>query len=119
MYLIDLSSHFWLQLILIGKICGAITALGGFMYSGFRGLQTVSTINKLATNHIPHIQQALDEHGTTMQEIKSDVRDVGTRVDGQAERLEDTKKAVHVLGESFLKHLENASKEAPRKRKRV
>jgi hypothetical protein len=114
----DFSTPFWIELIAISKAIGAVATVSGILYGGVKWLvsifksvqETNNKIDLLTTNHIPHLQASLDEHTQTMQEIKSDVRDIGTRVEGHAERLEDTKKAVHTLGEAFLQHLQNTSK---------
>ena len=104
----------------IGATGSAIATLYG-MYKYFRAVykqrQSIdATVTLLATNHLPHIQASLDAHGEALKSLTSDVRNVGTKVDGIEDRLEDTKKGMHTLGESFLRHLESTSKEKIRKR---
>jgi len=68
-------------------------------------------VSLLLTNHVPHLQTALDANREQMVSIASDVRSLDTKIDGVCDRLEDTRAGVHTLGESFIRHLENASKE--------
>jgi len=121
--------EFYLYAKVIGATGSAITAFyGAYKYFSAVYKQRKSideTVTLLATNHLPHIQKSLDEHGRmfeaqnrVLQTITSDVRNVGTKVDGIESRLEDTKKGVHTLGESFLRHIESVTKEPPRKRRK-
>lgn len=111
---------------LYSKVIGATGSAATFIYGGIRWLRATFNVVKstnanvalLMENHLPHIQSSLDSHGDALGVLSSDIRDVGTKVDGIESRLEDTKTGVKVLGESFLRHLESASKEAPRKRSR-
>lgn len=66
-------------------------------------------ILSLTTNHLPHIQATLKEHTDSMVIMQSDLRDLGTKVSGYNERLDDTKKAVNSLHDAFIQHLENSS----------
>lgn len=104
-----------------GKVIGPISTTSGILYGLFRWVRTTSDTNKnvslLMTNHFPHMQDCLDAHGTALQGIKSDFRELNTKVDSVGTRLDDTKKGVQVLGESFLRHLENSSKESGKKKK--
>ena len=115
----------WQQIYLSAKVIGSIGSAAGVIYGLLKWLaatyrqakKTNENFELLMTNHLPHIQASLDAHGGTLNHLSSDIRDVGTKVDGLESRLEDTKKGVHSLGESFLRHLESTSKEsAPRKR---
>lgn len=115
------------EIYLYAKVIGAIGSAATVLYGVYKYFRAVykqrksidATVNLLATNHLPHIQASLDAHGEILKNLTSDVRDVGTKVEGMEQRLDDTKKGVHTLGESFLRHLENVSKEsAPRKRTR-
>ena len=98
-----------------GKICGAVGAIGSFGYGAIRSLvanmQTKKMVETLTTNHIPHVQASIDAHTTALQGIKGDVRELDVKFDGLSTRLDDTRGAVHTLGESFLRHVENASQE--------
>lgn len=119
----------WQQIYLYAKVIGSIGSAAGVIYGLLKwsiatyqqAKKTNDNFELLMTNHLPHIQASLDSHGGTLHTLSSDIRDVGTKVDGMELRLEDTKKGVHALGESFLRHLEATSKEsAPRnRRKRV
>jgi hypothetical protein len=98
----------------IGVVYGAISWLRAAYH---QVKKTNENMELLMGNHLPHIQSSLDAHGGTLHQLSSDIRDVGTKVDGLESRLDDTKTGVKVLGESFLRHLENTSKET-KKRKR-
>jgi hypothetical protein len=108
------------QIYLYAKVIGSIGSAAGVIYGVLKWLtasyqqtkKTNQNFELLMTNHLPHIQASLDTHGTILQALSSDVRDVSTKVDGIETRLEDTKLGVHTLGESFLRHLENTSAES-------
>ena len=111
------------QVYFYAKMIGAIGAAGSFVYGSIRYLQSVynefkdtsQTVTLLATNHLPHIQKSLDDHGQQLTTLSSDVRDVSTKVEGMDVRLDDSAKGVQALNESFLRHLENAE---PKKKSR-
>ena len=115
--------EFYLYAKVIGATGAAVSTLYG-IYKYFRAVykqrQNIDeTVTLLATNHLPHIQASLDAHGEVLKSLTSDVRNVGTKVDGVEARLEDTKRGMHTLGESFLRHLESTSKEPiPKKKSR-
>ena len=102
-----------------GELAGAVGAIGGLGYGVIRWLtvayKKISAISEnvvsISTNHLPHIQDAIDAHTTALQGIKSDVRVMDVKFDGLSTRLDDTKNAVHTLGTVFAQHLENASQE--------
>lgn len=102
------------------KVVGSIGSAAGVIYGMLKWLtatyrqakKTNENFELLMTNHLPHIQASLDAHGGTLHSLSSDVRDVATKVDGIELRLDDTKKGVHTLSESFLRHLENTSAES-------
>lgn len=108
----------WANLILAGKVAGGITSIGGLTLLIINWFRKVSETNRnvtlLLNNHIPHVQTALDTHGQTLIAIGSDVRSLGTEIQGVSRRLDDTRTGVHTLGESFLRHLEAASHEVSR-----
>lgn len=110
-----------IKLIFWGKVAGGATAIGSIVWGFIKWLGQISETNRnvtlLASNHIPHLQDALDAHGAALHGIKSDVRDLGTTIEGVSQRLDDTRAGVHTLGEAFLNHLENASKEPEKKKK--
>jgi hypothetical protein len=120
---ITMTAHMWGRFIFAGKIAGAAVAIGGLFYHPTRrilaGVKKVTGISDnmdlLLTNHLPHIQTALDTSAREMTEIKSDVRNLGTQVSGMSDRIDDTKAAVHTLGVSFLNHLESTSAEKAKK----
>ena len=87
------------RVLFAGKIAGAIGAIGAVGYAVFgflfKAIKKISNINDnvslMLNNHFPHVQQSLDEHGTALEGIKSDVRDLDTRMDGANQRLDDTR----------------------------
>lgn len=60
-------------------------------------------VQTLATNHIPHMEQALTSHTEALAAMKIDM--AATRVE-----LGDVKTSVQGLNEAFINHLENAAK---------
>jgi preprotein translocase subunit SecD len=109
--------YYWSKI--IGEVGGASTVLITAVVAIFKYLKAVykqrqqlnDTVTLLATNHVPHLQKALDEHGGMLVNITSDVRDIGTKMQGVEDRQEDLRRGVHTLGDSFLRHLEAASRE--------
>jgi hypothetical protein len=82
---------------------------------------TNSKVALLMENHLPHIQKAIDTHGETLQTIETNVQTLDTKIEAQGQRIDDTKTAVHNLGDAFVRHLDNVAKEVvvpPRKRKK-
>lgn len=83
----------------------------------------VSETNKnvllLMENHLPHIQEAIENHDKTLNSMQSDFRNMDTKLDGVQTRLDDSKESLHRLGEAFVRHLENSTKEPTKKRKAV
>ena len=116
------SPEFWPHVILYGKIAGAFTAFSGIVYGIAIWFSRISETNRnvalLTSNHLPHLQEALDSHGDSLRSIKSDFKVLDTKVEGMSDRINDTKVAVHTLGQSFLTHLENESTKLKKARKR-
>lgn len=115
--------EFYFYAKVIGATSSAVASLYGvykYLKAAYKQRKNINdTVTLLATNHLPHIQNSLDSHSKALGVLSSDVRNVATKVDGMESRLEDTKTGVKVLGESFLRHLENASQETtPRKKSR-
>jgi len=114
-----LMAHSELILTVI-KDTGYVGSGFGVMYAVVKWLtsflhtarDTNAKIDLVMANHLPHIQEAVDAQGAALRGIKSDVRDLDTKVSGYGDRLDDTKSAVHALGTAFLQHLEHASKES-------
>ena len=101
-----------------GELAGAVGAIGGLGYGVIRWLtvayKKISAISEnvvsISTNHLPHIQDAIDAHTAALQDIK---------LDGLSIRMDDNRAAIHTLGESFLRHIEGTSQEkVTKKRKR-
>src|ERR1700684_3472567 len=96
----QLSPEAWKQIIFVGKAVGAIATLAGVSFAlirkpasaiinFFKRLSVTSNhVNLLMTNHLPHISSTLDAHGEALLVIKSDVRNVNTRMDGFGVRLD-------------------------------
>ena len=64
-----------------------------------------SSVTLLKTNHLPHIQASLDSHTATLNTLKSDFRDMDTKITGYSQRLDDTKDSVDALNGAFIQHL--------------
>jgi len=114
--------YYWLKFTgAAGTAIGAFVALIKYLSAVYKQRQALNdTVTLLATNHVPHLQKALDEHGSMLVNITSDVRDIGTKMQGVEDRQEDLRKGVHTLGDSFLRHLEAASRETSKPvRKRI
>jgi hypothetical protein len=107
------------QYYLYAKVIGATGSVVSILYGIFSWLKktykqaqtTSDNVSLLMTNHFPHLQATLSKQDDMLNTLSSDIRDVSTKVDGLEVRLEDTKTGVKVLGESFLRHLENTSRE--------
>ena len=114
------------ELYFYSKVIGSVGTAVGVIYGILNWMRTTYKQNKatnenvmlLMSNHFPHLQDTLTAHSESLQGIKSDIRVIGTQVEGVEKRQEDLRKGVHTLGDSFLRHLENTSKETPRKRTR-
>ena len=113
----------WNEIIFIGKVAsGAATVLtityGFFRWLGPRlpfvekQLETQNNVALMMTNHLPHIQSSLTAQDKVLGNIQ-------TNVGHLTQRQQDLHDGLHTLGESFLRHLEAASKEkAPRNKRR-
>lgn len=114
------------QFIALCKAVGYVGTAAAVLIGGikwltaiFRKVSSISTdvitltanVSLLTTNHLPHIQQALDDHGRTLSSITSDVRDLDTKVGGMNTRLEDTQNSVHTLNAAFVRHLDSTTEE--------
>jgi hypothetical protein len=93
------------------EISGSIgTALAGIYHFGVKAWTWIMAPRKvilaLATNHFPHIQATLKEHGDAMALMQTDLRVLGTTISGYSQRLDDTKTAVDTLTTQFIEHLE-------------
>lgn len=114
------------ELYFYSKVIGSVGTAVGVIYGILNWMRATYKQNKLTndnvallmSNHLPHLQSSLDSHGDALGILSSDIRNIGTQVEGVEKRQEDLRKGVHTLGESFLRHLENTSKESPRKRSR-
>src|ERR1700722_3282774 len=97
---------------IVGVAGGVLWGIGKFIVSKIQNvLHLGDNVSLLLTNHVPHLQTALDEGREQMASIASDVRSLDTKVDGVCNRLVDTQSHVSELNTSFLRHLENASRE--------
>jgi hypothetical protein len=113
---------FWSEIIFIGKVAGgAATALtvaysfGKWVFPRLpfigRMIETQDSVQLMLTNHLPHIQSSLTAQDKVLGGIQTDLGHLNKRQD-------DMHNGLHTLGESFLRHLEASSKEAPRKKHR-
>jgi hypothetical protein len=112
--------YFWLKFIgAAGSASVAVFGVYKYFNAVYKQRQNLdNTVTLLATNHLPHLQKSVDEHGEALKALTSDVRDIGTKVDGVEKRQEDLRKGVHTISDAFLRHLEASSKEASRKRRK-
>jgi hypothetical protein len=102
----------------VGSAAGVIYGVISWLRAAYHQVKkTNENMELLMGNHLPHIQSSLDSHGDALSVLSSDIRDVGTKVDGMEKRQEDLRRGVHTLGESFLRHLETVSAE-PKSRKK-
>lgn len=105
--------------VLVGKILGGVSVIVGLIYGVIRWLTSMfvrvrdisTAVTQVRDNHLPHIQAAIEESTKQMKDVQSDVRCLDTKFTGMDVRITETKAAVHTLGESFLRHLESASRE--------
>lgn len=112
---------------LISKVVGAAVPVTGALYGTFRWLnagyqqskRTGDNITLLLQNHLPHIQATMDAHGEALLGLRSDVRDIVTKISGVEQRSNDTKTAMHTLGEAFVRHLEISVKETRKRTRKV
>jgi hypothetical protein len=74
--------------------------------------QTTANVNVMMSNHIPHIQAALDESNASVAEIKLNVCEIDTRVRANVERMTDIKDSLSQLGSEFVAHIEMERRDA-------
>jgi hypothetical protein len=114
---LHMSANVVSELILVGKNAAAVTTIGGI---GWGAMWTITSffhkmtdigdnILLLKTNHLPHIQAALDAHGTALNKINSDNKIAETTVNAIAVRLNDTKDSVDRLHDAFLDHIQSSA----------
>lgn len=104
----------------IGKITGAVATVGAIIIGLFKWMaaiynnlhETTTNVKMLMSNHLPHIQTAIDTSNTTVVGIKMDIREIDTRVKANVERMQDLKEAVNALSTEFVNHLELERREA-------
>jgi hypothetical protein len=100
---------------IVSVLTGALGVTAGFVKWLSSIFQRVSETSRnvilVTTNHLPHIQVALDKHSVLLTSVVSDVRDMDTKLSAQGRRIDDTKSAVDSLNGAFLNHL-NSSRES-------
>lgn len=118
----NLSPEFIKHLLLWSKIGASVSTLAGLIYGGFNWLRQISETNKnvnlLMTNHLPHIGATLQGQDASLLELKSDIRDIDTKVGGVSQRVEGMTTSFQSLEGAFIQHLENASKKETKKKSR-
>jgi len=113
--------QFWSEFVFCGKVLTAALTFTGVTLAALKWvvpkipfvgkvIDTNNNVHLLMTNHLPHIQQSLTAQDKVLEGIKSDVGHLG-------QRLEDTRSSMHTLGDSFIRHLEQASKETISKKR--
>ena len=113
------------------RICGMVGVVGtatGVVWGGLKFLGKAygkvkgisDNIQLVVDNHIPHLQASLDSHGLALTGIRSELRDMGTHLTHQDEKLVSTNESLGDLHDKFIQHLENVNREvtAPVVRKR-
>jgi hypothetical protein len=93
------------------SILGVVSGGLKWVFAVFKKLTEInSTIELLATNHLPHIQKSLDDHTEALQGIKLDVGILGNRMENHETRLNDTREGLKAVHTTLIKHLEEAGK---------
>ncbi len=104
------------------KILGALGTAVGVLYGFFKWFlpkipfvkqvnETSLKLDSLMNNHLHTIQSSLNAQDGVLTTIKSDVKNLDMKIEGVSDRLSDTKAGLHTLGESFLRHLEDAAQD--------
>jgi hypothetical protein len=126
MFIISDVHHFISVLIFYGKVVGAVMAIGSLLSWGYQKLispvikkvTTISdTVSAFSTNHLPHLQSALDAQDIVLQEIKEDNKKQNEVLAGYGVRMDHTDKSVQSLYHALLNHLENTSREVKKSKK--
>jgi len=106
----------WLTISKVGASCiviagGVWGVLKGFfsLYHAVR--DTKNTVHILATNHLPHLSDAIDKQSVALSDIRSEVKVVQNRLADHVTRFEDTKKFVDKINESLITSAINSIKE--------
>lgn len=72
---------------------------------------TNEAVAALMNNHLPHLQESLNNQDKVLGEMKTDVEETKSEVKSLQVGLDNTAKSVDTLQTAFMTHLENASKE--------
>src|ERR1700723_873717 len=113
------AQPFWSNILLICKYVGTLGVAGAVIYAVLRCL--VRVIKKITSiddniclilgNHLPHLGAAIENQSKSLDGLKSDLRDVDTRVAGLGQGLEDPRATVTELNCSFIQHLNTSARE--------
>jgi len=124
-----MSHDIWQSIIFISKVAGGLSVIGGLLIGGMRWMarvvKKVTTISdnvaELTTKHFPGIQVDLKTLKDNQESVKTDLKVLNVTVSGLSTRVDESKSAVHTLGEAFVRHLEaNAERAAatPRRKRK-
>lgn len=107
------------HLIFWSEVAGAVTTFGGIALGVINWFRKISETNKnikaVMSNHLPHLSAHLDAQSLALQGIKSDVRDLDTKVAGVSQRVGDIAEDFHSLESAFITHLEGPKKKKGKK----
>lgn len=104
----------------VGTLCVALSYLYKKLVSPVvkRVTHISSTVDLLASNHIPHLEMSMKSQEETLRsqdvvlgELKMDVRDTKEQIEKYGEGLSETKNAVGTLQTALMNHLEHNSME--------
>lgn len=101
----------------LSKVAGYLVTASGLVYAGFKGfygavgfvhdtrnsfLETRDTVKLLATNHLPHIQESLNNQDVAIAGLRSNMRNLDTSLADHVKRFEDTKKSVDKINDALI-----------------
>lgn len=96
------------------SILGATVTFGSAAWGIFNWFKKISETNKniklVMSNHLPHIGECLQAQTIALQGLKSDIRDLDTKVAGVSQRVGDISEDFHSLEAAFITHLEGTKK---------
>jgi hypothetical protein len=115
------------QFVLWGKITGAVitfSTLAAFLYRRLmkpvveKVIYIGATIKKLDTNCIPTIQTSLNNQDGVLEELKAGHKSLACKIESFEVRQSNVEQKVNATHEALLNHLENTSRERPKRSKR-
>lgn len=110
-----LNPAVWQNLILAGKVIGALSTFCGVGYALLCWLGAIferklkglnGNVELLMTNHLPHVQKGIDEMHSSINDFKVGMARVEATVEGMGTRLDEGKEEIRALGTAFTQHLQ-------------